>query len=76
MADIRARFVANDLYSPLANRRATFDVDLDAARSGKAGNGDPLAVSDLFDLMPAFLSHHHDQDDPKPVQSARPWGSQ
>lgn len=75
VADIRERFVATDLYSPFANRRgSTFDVDLDAARSGKAGNGDPLAVSDLFDLMPAFLSHHPDQEDPEPVQSAGPWG--
>ncbi len=75
VADIRERFVATDLYSPFTNRRgSTFDVDLDAARSGKAGNGDPLAVSDLFDLMPAFLSHHPDQEDPKPVESAGPWG--
>jgi len=75
VADIRERFVATDLYSAHANRRGTaFDLDLDAARTGKAGNGDPLAVSDLFDLMPAFLSHHPDQDDPAPVQKARPWG--
>ena len=75
VADIRERFVATDLYSPYANRRGSaFDLDLDAARAGKAGNGDPLAVSDLFDLMPAFLSHHPDQDDPQPVQSAGPWG--
>jgi len=38
VADIRERFVAADLYSPYANRRGSaFDVDLDAARSGKAG---------------------------------------
>ena len=75
VADIRERFVAHDLYSPFADRRsAAFGADLDAARAGKAGNGDPLAVSDLFDLMPAFLSHHPDQDDPQPVQSAGPWG--
>ena len=75
VAEIRERFVATDVYSPYANRRGSaFDLDLDAARSGKAGNGDPLAVSDLFDLMPAFLSHHPDQEDPQPVQSARPWG--
>ena len=75
VADIRERFVATDLFSAHANRRGTaFDLDLDAARSGKAGNGDPLAVSDLFDLMPAFLSHHPDQDRPEPVQSKRPWG--
>ena len=49
-------------------------TDLDAARSGKAGNGDPLAVSDLFDLMPAFLSHHPDQEDPRPTQSKSAWG--
>ena len=74
VAEIRERFVATDVYSPYANRRASaFDLDLDAARSGKAGNGDPLAVSDLFDLMPAFLSHHPDQEDPQPVQSAGPW---
>ncbi len=75
VAGIRERFVATDLYSPFANRRGSaFDMDLDAARSGKAGNGDPLAVSDLFDLMPAFLSHHPDQEDPQPVESAGPWG--
>ena len=75
VADIRERFVATDVYSPYANRRASaFHSDLDAARSGKAGNGDPLAVSDLFDLMPAFLSHHPDQEDAQPVQSAKPWG--
>jgi len=75
VAEIRGRFVATDLFSAHANRRGTaFDLDLDAARSGKAGNGDPLAVSDLFDLMPAFLSHHPDQDAPQPVQSSRPWG--
>lgn len=75
VADIRERFVATDLFSSYANRRgARFGADLDAARSGKAGNGDPLAVSDLFDLMPAFLSHHPDQEHPKPVQSERPWG--
>ena len=75
VAEIRERFVATDLFSAHANRRDTgFGVDLDAARSGKAGNGDPLAVSDLFDLMPAFLSHHPDQEDPRPVQSKGPWG--
>jgi len=75
VAEIRERFVATDLFSAYANRRGTaFDLDLDAARSGKAGNGDPLAVSDLFDLMPAFLSHHPDQDEPQPVQASRPWG--
>ena len=75
VADIRERFVATDLYSPYANRRGSaFDLDLDAARTGRAGNGDPLAVSDLFDLMPAFLSHHPDQDEPAPVQAAKPWG--
>jgi len=75
VADIRERFVAADVYSPYANRRDSgFGIDLDAARSGKAGNGNPLAVSDLFDLMPAFLSHHPDQDEPQPIQSERPWG--
>ncbi len=75
VADIRERFVATDLFSSYANRRgAGFGADLDAAGSGKAGNGDPLAVSDLFDLMPAFLFHHPDQENPKPVQSERPWG--
>ena len=75
IAEIRERFVASDLFSAYANRRGTgFGADLDAARSGKAGNGDPLAVSDLFDLMPAFLSHHPDQDDPRPVQSKGAWG--
>jgi ferredoxin-NADP reductase len=75
VADIRERFVATDLFSAYANRRASgFGADLDAARSGKAGNGDPLAVSDLFDLMPAFLSHHPDHEDPSPVQSKGPWG--
>lgn len=75
IAEIRERFVASDLFSAYANRRGTgFGADLDAAPSGKAGNGDPLAVSDLFDLMPAFLSHHPDQDDPQPVQSRGAWG--
>lgn len=77
VADIRERFVATDLYSPVASRRGTvFGSDLDAAMSGRAGNGDPKAVSDLFDLMPAFLSHHPDQDDPQPVQSRGAWGRQ
>jgi NAD(P)H-flavin reductase len=75
IAEIRERFVASDLFSAYANRRGTgFGSDLDAARSGKAGNGDPLAVSDLFDLMPAFLSHHPDQENPRPVQSKGAWG--
>ena len=75
IAEIRERFVAADLFSAYANRRSTgFGVDLNAARSGKAGNGDPLAVSDLFDLMPAFLSHHPDQEEPRPIQSKGPWG--
>jgi hypothetical protein len=75
IADIRERFVASDLFSAYANRRGTgFGADLDAARSGKAGNGDPLAVSDLFDLMPAFLSHHPDQEQPRPTQSKSAWG--
>jgi len=76
VAGIRERFVATDLYSAYAHRRGTaFDIDaeLDAARSGRAGNGDPLAVSDLFDLMPAFLSHHPDEDEPQPIEAARPW---
>ena len=66
VAEIRERFVATDLFSAHANRRGTA-FDLDAARSGKAGNGDPLAVSDLFDLMPAFLSHHPAQGELRPV---------
>ncbi len=75
IAEIRERFVATDLYSAYANRRGTgFGADLDAARSGKTGNGDPLAVSDLFDLMPAFLSHHPDREDPRPTQSKGAWG--
>lgn len=75
VAEIRERFVATDLFSAYANRRGTaFDLELDAARSGRAGNGDPLAVSDLFDLMPAFLSHHPDRDGPRPVPSRRPGG--
>ena len=76
VADIRERFVATDLYSAYANRRGTaFDLDLDAARSGRAGNGDPLAVSDLFDLMPAFLSHHPDHGEPQPVEARGTRGS-
>lgn len=75
VAAIRERFVATDLFSAYANRRGTaFDLDLDSAKSGRAGNGDPLAVSDLFDLMPAFLSHHPDQDSPTPTEASRPWG--
>lgn len=74
VAAIRERFVATDLYSPYANRRGTvFDLDLDAARNGRAGNGDPLAVSDLFDLLPAFLSHHPDQENPAPTHVKNPW---
>lgn len=69
---IRERFVATDLFSALASRRGTaLDVDLDAARAGKAGNGDPLAPSDLFDLVPAFLSHRHEHKAPEPVGSRR-----
>ncbi len=77
VAQIRERFVATDLFSSYAARRGSaFDIDrdLEAARTGKAGNGDPMAVSDLFDLLPAFLSHHPDQDDPKPTHVERPWG--
>lgn len=76
VAAIRERFVATDLFSSYAARRGSaFDVDRDIemARTGKAGNGDPLAVSDLFDLLPAFLSHHPDQEDPKPTHVERPW---
>ena len=76
VAAIRERFVATDLFSSYAARRGSaFDVDRDIemARSGKAGNGDPLAVSDLFELLPAFLSHHPDQEDPKPTHAERPW---
>ena len=76
VAAIRERFVATDLFSAYAARRGSdFDVDRDIemARTGKAGNGDPLAVSDLFDLLPAFLSHHPDQEDPKPTHVERPW---
>lgn len=76
VARIRERFVANDLFSAYAARRGSlFDIDKDieAARTGKAGNGDPLAVSDLFELLPAFLSHHPDQEDPAPTHVERPW---
>ena len=30
-------------------------------------------VSDLFELLPAFLSHHPDQEDPQPTHVERPW---
>ena len=76
VAAIRERFVAIDLFSPYAARRGSaFDVDRDIemARTGKAGNGDPLAVSDIFDLLPAYLSHHPDQEDPQPTHAERPW---
>jgi NAD(P)H-flavin reductase len=76
VAAIRERFVATDLFSSYAARRGSaFDVDRDIemARTGKSGNGDPLAVSDLFDLLPAYLSHHPDQEDPKPTHVERPW---
>jgi len=76
VAAIRERFVATDLFSAYAARRGSqfdLDRDLEAAKTGKAGNGDPLAVSDLFDLLPAFLSHHPDQEDPKPTHVERPW---
>ena len=76
VARIRERFVATDLFSAYAARRGSaFDIDkdLEAARSGKAGNGDPMAVSDLFELLPAFLSHHPDQEDPTPTHVERPW---
>jgi len=74
--DIVKRFVANDLFSAYAARRGSeFDIDKDieAARTGKAGNGDPLAVSELFELLPAFLSHHPDQEEPAPTHVERPW---
>jgi NAD(P)H-flavin reductase len=76
VARIREHFVATDLFSPYAARRGSeFDIDRDieAARTGKAGNGDPLAVSDIFELLPAFLSHHPDQEDPAPTHVERPW---
>ena len=76
VALIRERFVATDLFSPYAARRGSqFDIDRDieAARTGKAGNGDPLAASDIFELLPAFLSHHPDQEDPAPTHVERPW---
>ena len=76
VARIREGFVATDLFSAYAARRGSaFDADRDieAARTGKAGNGDPLAVSDLFELLPAFLSHHPDQEDPAPTHVERPW---
>ncbi len=76
VARIRERFVANDLFSAYAARRGSLfeiDKDIEAARTGKAGNGDPLAVSDLFELLPAFLSHHPDQEDPAPTHVERPW---
>jgi len=75
VARIRERFVATDLFSAYAARRGSefdLDRDLEAARTGKAGNGDPMAVSDLFELLPAFLSHHPDQEDPKPTHVERP----
>ena len=76
VARIRERFVATDLFSAYAARRGSaFDIDkdLEAARGGKAGNSDPGAVSDLFELLPAFLSHHPDQEDPAPTHVERPW---
>ncbi len=76
VASIRERFVATDLFSAYAARRGSafdLDRDIEAARTGKAGNGDPLAVSDLFELLPAFLSHHPDQDEPAPTHVGRPW---
>ena len=76
VARIRERFVATDLFSSYAARRGSafeIDSDIEAARTGKAGNGDPLAVSDLFELLPAFLSHHPDEEDPAPTHVERPW---
>jgi len=76
VARIRERFVATDLFSAYAARRGSafdLDRDLEAARSGRAGNGDPLAVSDLFDLLPSFLSHHPDQENPAPTHVEHPW---
>ncbi|HEX3393749.1 MAG TPA: FAD-dependent oxidoreductase [Acidimicrobiales bacterium] len=76
VAAIRERFVATDLYSAHAARRGSlFDLDrgLDAVRSGKAGSGDPQAASDLFELLPSFLSHHPDQENPAPTHVERPW---
>lgn len=76
VARIRERFVANDLFSAYAARRGSafdLDADIEAARTGKAGNGDPLAVSDLFELLPAFLSHHPDKENPAPTHVERPW---
>jgi NAD(P)H-flavin reductase len=76
VASIRERFVATDLFSAYAARRGSefdLDKDIEAAKTGKAGNGDPLAVSDLFELLPAFLSHHPDQENPAPTHVERPW---
>ena len=76
VARIRERFVATDLFSAYAARRGSefdLDKDIEAAKTGKAGNGDPLAVSDLFELLPAFLSHHPDQENPAPTHVERPW---
>lgn len=57
---------------PGGARSSTLDRDLEAARTGKAGNGDPLAVSDRFDLLRAFLSHHPDRRIPSRPMSSVP----
>jgi len=70
VARIRDRFVAADLRDASGPRRQrVLGSELDAARSGRAANGAPMPVSALFDLMPAFLSHHPDSDEHEPVES-------
>ncbi len=68
--DLLVRAVPN---GPLSLYLADLEPGDEVVRSGKAGNGDPLAVSDLFELLPAFLSHHPDQEEPAPTHVERPW---
>ena len=39
----------------------------------RPATANPLAASDIFELLPAFLSHHPDQEDPAPTHVERPW---
>jgi ferredoxin-NADP reductase len=53
LAAIRARFVANDLFSPVAHQQAMPSLfHLDRPLGDRGGNADPKAPSDLVRRMP------------------------
>lgn len=55
VAAIRERFVAHDLFSPLAHRESSLFA-LERPLGARRGNADPRADSDLY-RGPEFLSH-------------------